>query len=343
MNGRCACHFALSSPIMRSVSSMTYIELHARSAFSFLRGASIPEELAERCATLNQPSMALVDFDGFYGSPRFHQQMNKQNLTAYLGSEILCVDGTRFPLLIRNRQGYQNLCRLISRMKLRTSKHPKSGEEPAATLDELAEFSGGLLCLTGDAEGPLARGFKTGAARETVELLQRIFQPENVYLELQRHFNRNEEARNQAVIDLAKSMRAPLVATNGVCYAQPHQREILDAFTCLRYKTTLTEAGHLLEQNSDRYLKSTGQMMRLFADVPEAIANTVNIASRLQFTLADLGYEFPHYPVPDGETESSFLRKRTEEGAIWRYGAPSTERYQKAHKQIDRELALIEK
>ncbi len=84
-------------------------------------------------------------------------------------------------------------------------------------------------------------------------------------------------------------------------------------------------------------------MSRLFADVPDAIANTCSIAAQLQFTLADLGYQFPHYPVSDGETEASFLRKRTEEGAIWRYGARDSERYQRAAKQIDRELALIEK
>ncbi len=341
--------FALYSPILVSV-AIPFIELHARSAFSFLRGACLPEEYAEQCAAFDQPAMALVDFDGVYGAPRFHQAMQKKGLTAYLGAEILGVDGARYPLLIRNRTGYQNLCRLITRMKLRTTKHPKPGLEPAATIDELAEFSEGLLCLTGDHDGPLAHGLRDGAlegGRKTIERLQRIFKPENVYLELQRHFHRDEEVRNQAVIELARSMRAPLVATNAACYAQPSERELLDVFTCLYNKTTLARAGRLLEQNSDRILKSTGEMARLFADVPDAIVNTVNIASQLKFTLADLGYQFPHYPVPDGESEASFLRKRTEEGALFRYGGrygdPSTDRYKKAHKQIERELALIEK
>jgi error-prone DNA polymerase len=323
--------------------SIPYIELHARSAFSFLRGACVPEEYAEQCAALNQPAMALVDFDGVYGAPRFHLAMKKKNLTAYLGADVLCVDGARYPLLIRSRTGYQNLCRMITRMKLRTGKHPKPGQEAAATLDELAEFSEGLICLTGDAEGPLARGLRAGhidqPGRDAVERLQRIFKPENVYLELQRHFDRDEEARNQAVIELARAMRAPLVATNGVCYAQPGERELLDVFTCLRHKTTLARAGRMLEQNSERFLKSAEEMSRLFSDVPEAIVNTVNIAAQLKFTLADLGYQFPHYPVPEGESEASFLRKRTEEGARWRYG----DRYEKARPQIERELALIEK
>jgi error-prone DNA polymerase len=324
-----------------------FIELHARSAFSFLRGACIPEEYAEQCAAFDQPGMALLDFDGVYGAPRFHQAMQKKGLTAYLGSEVLGVDGARYPLLIRNRTGYQNLCRMITRMKLRTTKHPKPGQEPAATTDDLEEFSDGLLCLTGDTEGPLARGLSNGDGRKSIERLQRIYGPENVYLELQRHFHRAEEARNQAVIELARSMRLPLVATNGACYAQPSERELLDVFTCLRHKTTLARAGRLLEQNSERILKNTLEMSRLFNDLPEAIANTVNIASQLKFTLADLGYQFPHYPVPDGESEASFLRKRVEEGALFRYGGRngdrSTERYKKAIRQIERELALIEK
>jgi error-prone DNA polymerase len=319
--------------------SIPYIELHARSAFSFLRGACVPEEYAEQCAALGQPAMALVDFDGVYGAPRFHLAMKKKNLTAYLGAEVLCADGARYPLLIRSRAGYQNLCRMITRMKLRTGKHPKPGQEAAATLAELEDFSEGLICLTGDAEGPLARGLYKGEGRAVVERLQRTFKPENVYLELQRHFDRDEEARNQAVMELARSMRAPLVATNGVCYAQPGERELLDVFTCLRHKTTLARAGRLLEQNSERFLKSSAEMTRLFSDVPEAMVNTVNIAAQLKFTLADLGYQFPHYPVPDGESEASFLRKRVEEGAAWRYG----DRYEKARPQIERELALIEK
>jgi error-prone DNA polymerase len=323
--------------------SIPYIELHARSAFSFLRGACVPEEYAEQCAALDQPAMTLVDFDGVYGAPRFHLAMKKKNLTAYLGAEVLCTDGARYPLLIRSRTGYQNLCRMITRMKLRTGKHPKPGQEAAATLDELAEFSEGLICLTGDAEGPLARGLYKGEGRAAVERLQCIFKHENVYLELQRHFDRHEEARNQAVMELARAMRAPLVATNGVCYAQPGERELLDVFTCLRHKTTLTRAGRLLEQNSERFLKSAEEMSQLFNDVPEAIVNTANIAAQLKFTLADLGYQFPHYPVPEGESEASFLRKRTEEGAVFRYGGRYGDRYEKARPQIERELALIEK
>ena len=316
-----------------------YVELHARSAFSFLRGGCTPEDYAQRCTELNQAGMALLDFDGVYGAPRFHQAMTKAGHVPYLGAEVACTDGARYPLLVENRRGYQNLCRMISRMKLRTGKHPKPGREAAASPEELAEFAEGLICLTGTEDGPLAQGLRKEEGRAAVERLQRIFGERNVYLELQRHNDRDQEARNQAVMELGRAMNLPLLATNGVCYAEPRQRELVDAFTCLRHHTTLARAGRLLERNAERYPKQGEEMKRLFADVPGAIAQTGELASRLQFTLADLGYQFPHYPVPEGQTEASFLRERTYEAARKRYRDDD----KKAWKQIDKELALIEK
>src|SRR5213075_801335 len=136
-----------------------------------------------------------------------------------------------------------------------------------------------------------------------------IFGRNNVYIELQRHYDRDEEGINLRARALAETYRLPLLATNGVRYASPHQREILDVFTCIRNHRTLETAGRLLAKTSDRYLKTPAQMARLFHDLPEAIANTVELSRRLQFTLKDLGYEFPKYPVGDGETMASFLRK----------------------------------
>src|SRR5205814_3315361 len=161
----------------------------------------------------------------------------------------------------------------------------------------------------------------------------------NVFVELQRHYDREEEAINQQAVALAKTFRLPLLATNGIRYASPRQREILDVFTCIRNHRTLETAGRLLAKNSDRHLKTPAQMVRLFHDVPAAVGHTVELSRRLQFTLKDLGYEFPKYPVGDGETMASFLRKRTEEGARNRF-QPYNE---KSRRQIERELALIEK
>ncbi|MFY9556512.1 MAG: error-prone DNA polymerase [Blastocatellia bacterium] len=342
-----------------------YVELHARSAFSFLEGASLPEELASVCKELGGQAMALLDRNGVYGAPRFHMAAKKLGIKAHIGAEISVVFGstsrvmnlgsgitdhgshiTTLPLLVKNRAGYQNLCRLITLIKLRAPKHAKPGEV-AATLDELAAHAQGMICLTGGEDGPLAHALGGGGldqAVTTTEQLIDIFGRRNVYAELQRHFNREEESRNQAVVDIARRFRLPLLATNGVCYAASARRQLADVLTCVRNHVQLETAGRLLARNSDRYLKPASAMSNLFADLPEAVGNTVELSSRLGFTLQDLGYEFPKYPVPSGETMDSFLRKRTYEGARERYKAMNGKPiYQRAFKQIDRELALIEK
>jgi error-prone DNA polymerase len=314
-----------------------YIELHARSAFSFLEGSSTPEELAAICAAAGMDAMALLDRDGVYGSPSFYLAAKKLSLKAHIGAEVTSPQGWRYPLLVESQAGYQNLCRLITRMKLRAKKG-----EGHAFPEEIAASSGGLICLTGGPEGPLAYALARGgieAASASVARLCEQFGCGNVYVELQRHFCREEEARNQAALEIARTLKLPLLATNGVCYAQPSQREILDVFTCIRHHRTLAAAGKLLARNSERHLKSPAGMARLFSDLPEAIANTRLLSSRLKFSLSDLGYQFPKYPTPDGESQIVFLRRRAQDGMLWRYG-PENER---ARLQIERELAMIER
>ena len=404
-----------------------YVELHARSAFSFLRGAATPEELIAVCSAFDMPAMALLDNEGVYGAARFHLAAKKLKIKAHIGAEItvrwdssfglnrtmsavgaavnspgrqpgaqdspsiialeegyrlsrnssltkppVTPEGARsifshrdpradargysllplrgsqsrfftLPLLVRNRPGYQNLCRLITLMKLRVPKHARPGE-CAVTLDELAEYADGLVCLTGDSDGPLVQeiNHREHRGQQTItERLIEIFGKENVYAELQRHFNRDEEARNHAVIKVARRLKLPLLATNGVCYATRVQRQVADVFTCIRNHVRLETAGQLLSINSERFVKSPKEMTELFADLPDAIANTVELSARLEFTLKDLGYEFPKYPVPPGETMTSFLRKRTYEGAHRRYGCNGE--FKRAEKQIEHELKLIEK
>ena len=358
-----------------------YIELHARSAFSFLEGSSLPEDLAGICARLDMPAMALLDTDGVYGAPRFHLAAKKIGIKAHIGAEVTaflprshgdteksnpplkinnqplknssvsepalsvaegCVRGEfRLPLLVSSRTGYQNLCRLITKMKLRAKKGEGSVRE-----EELEEHAQGLICLTGGAEGPLAAALRHGGieeARKQVERLIGWFGRGNVYIELQRHFHREEETRNRAAIAIARSLNLPLLATNSVCYATAKDRELCDAFTAIRHHRTLSTAGRLLARNSERHLKSPQEMQQLFADLPEAIRNTRELSSRLEFTLNDLGYQFPRYPVPDGETMNSVLRERAWEGFRQRYGRASADMQTRARRQIERELVLIEK
>ncbi len=314
-----------------------YVELHAASAFSFLEGASTPEALVDRAAALGYPALALVDRDGVYGAPRFYSAARAAGLKAIVGADLTMAgpggrpwETWRLPVLVASRQGYRQLCRLISRMKLRAPKG-----EGALSLDELEGHTTGLVALVGRA-ALAGRGFGVGGL---VDRLVGLFGRENVYIELQRHLVRAEEADNQALVALASAFRVPVVATNGVRYADADARPVADVLTCLRHKTTLAEAGRRLSVNAERFLKPPAEMARLFADQPAAVAATRELADRLEFTLADLGYRFPDYPVPAGETQASFLRKIVEVGARERY-QPYHER---ARQQIARELDLIEK
>jgi len=294
-----------------------YVELHARSAFSFLEGGSLPEALAITAAGLGLPALALLDKNGFYGSPRLHMAAKRTGIRAHVGTELSVTDEhgiTQYPLLCESQQGYQNLSRLISKTKLRVPKHSDS----AAQFHELEEHTAGVICLTGDEHGPLASALQRGGAdtgRGLLKKLVGIFGPNNVYVELQRHFQREQEYRNRIAIDLARELNLPLLATNGVSYATAADREILDVFTCIKNKRQLGTAGRLLCQNSERHLRTAAQMAQTFADIPEAICNTIELSGRLQFSLEKLGYEFPRYPVPAGETMDSFLYGRTWEGA----------------------------
>src|SRR2546428_2001929 len=318
-----------------------YTELHARSAFSFLEGASVPEELAGACAEQEMGAMALLDRDGVYGAPRFHLAAKKLSIKAHIGAEITSAAGWRYALLVESRAGYQNLCRLITHMKL----HAKKGEA-RVSAEDLAGHTTGLICLTGGEEGPLAHALNQGGMEEAAQCVQQLchlFGRENVYIELQRHFCREEEACNQAAIEIARKLSLPLLATNGVCHALPHQREVLDVFTCIRHHRNLNTAGRLLARNSERHLNSPAEMERLFSDLPEAIANTQVLSSRLQFTLKDLGYQFPKYPVPEGQSQMQCLRERAYQGMITRYGSRDATGNERARKQIERELHLIEK
>src|SRR5438876_3418088 len=128
-----------------------YVELHARSAFSFLDATPLPEDLAEQAARLEQPAIALVDRDGVYGAPRLYRACTRLGLTPLVGAAVTLADGGQLPLLVEDREGYRNLCRLLTRIKMRAPKG-----QGAATLEDLAEHAGGLVCLTGGVEGPVA-------------------------------------------------------------------------------------------------------------------------------------------------------------------------------------------
>lgn len=311
------------------------VELHAASAFSFLRASSSPEDLAERAAGLGYSALALVDRDTLSGAPRFFKAARSLGLRPLVGAELTLEGGGALPLLVESRRGYRHLSRLITRTK---ADRPKGeGRLPLEWLEPGAAESGGPL------EGLVALpGVETlGRVPDTDRLARLIqaFGTTGVFLDVQRHRRREQEVANQALLDLADALGLRAVATNGVRHARSKGRALLDVMTCIREKRTLRTAGRLLSENADRHLKRPKAMEALFADRPELLQNAEALGERLEFTLEDLGYRFPDYPVPAGETAFSYLRQVTEAGARERYRPY----HEKARRQIERELQLIGK
>src|SRR6266446_1373587 len=314
-----------------------FIELHAQSAFSFLEGAELPEAYAAAAARLGMPAVALCDRDGVYGAPRFTRAALDAGVKPIIGSEITLTDGSRLPLLVEDREGYQNLCHLITRMKLGAAKG-----SAAVTLAELAPYAAGLVCLTGGAYGPLALRLDAGdvaGARGALERLVTIFGRSSCYVEVQRHLEREQERVVQGLVALARAAHIPLVATSQPLHARPEGRLLADVFTCIREKTDLDHAGRLLAVNGERRLRSDREMTRLFHDLPDALTNTGELALRLGFTLKDLGYRFPDFPLPPGQTPLAHLRELVARGVRARYGTgPLATR---ARRQVAYEIDVI--
>jgi error-prone DNA polymerase len=314
---------------------MAYVELHARSAFSFLRGGSLPESLMAEAGRLQLPALALGDRDGVYGAVRLHMAAQEAGVRALVGCELTMDDGSVVPVLVATQAGYRGLCALLTTAHLRAPKG-----ESRIGWREMAEASEGLVALTGDEDGPVRRAWRergADAAAMAGSRLAAIFGPDRLYVEIQRHFIPGEEEENEFLIGWARTAGLPLLATNGVLHAAPEAVRVVDVFTCLREHTTLDAAGRRLARNHERHLKSPAAMAALFADLPEAVANTERLAEKLLFTLADLGYRFPDYGVPAGESQDSFLRKVTYFGAQQRYGSVVGD----VRRQLERELALI--
>jgi error-prone DNA polymerase len=328
-------------PAARAAAPLPYAELRAASAFSFLDGASLPEDLVARAAELGLPAVALVDRNGVPGAPRFWKAAKAAGIKPLVGSEVtLDAREACFPqrltLLAESRRGYQNLCKLVTAA---ASGKPKG--EACATWAEVAAHAEGLHVLTGGDESPLAARLASDdrdGARAWLERLAHAF-PSRVHVELQRHGRRDEERRNRDLAELAERLRLPLVATQGARFAHARDKPLFDVLTTIRHHTTLDAAGSRLAPNRERHLKSAAEMARLFADRPRALTHAWELSQRLAFTLDDLGYRFPDFPVPAGETPASYLAQVTWSAARARFRPLSA----KAQAQIQKELALIAK
>src|SRR5213080_1617656 len=256
-------------------STTDYVELRCRSAFSFLAGASLPEDLIDQAAALGYDVLALADRSGVYGAPRFFTAARRAGIRPLVGAEVAVEGAGLLWLLVEDRDGYRNLCRLLT-------------------------------------AGALGR--PQGEARVGERLARRL-------------------------ADLAAAHRVPVVATNDVRHARPEGRALLDVLTCMRLGTTLDAAGRRLLANAERHLKSPTEMAALFHDMPGAIRESRRIAERCAFTLADLGYRFPEFPLPAGETAVGHLRMLAYAGARDRYRTITP----RVRAQLEHELGMIER
>ncbi|MCW1915529.1 PHP domain-containing protein [Luteolibacter sp. GHJ8] len=309
---------------------LPFSEFHARSAFSFLRGASDPEVLMERAAQIGLGTIAITDHEGFYGSARAYHEARKRGLRAITGA-TLEIDGAHIPVICATRQGYQTLSRHL------TNRHLKE------IVSHGALNQGDLIALTGDREGPVIRHLLRDdreAALLAARALIHTFGHRNLYVEILRHGLRDDAKLNRQLVDLARHLRLPLLASNAPLYAARENRLLADAFTCLRHHTSLDAAGLLLEPNGERHLKSPRQMTALFADLREALENTLELSERIDFTLENLGYEFPSLPDENGKMmnlseQTEYLKRQCELGVVEKYREVTQDIRDKIAKEID--------
>ncbi|MEV6346664.1 error-prone DNA polymerase [Actinoplanes sp. NPDC051851] len=336
--------------LVRAESGTDYAELHCHTNFSFLDGASHPEELAEEAARLGLTGLAVTDHDGFYGVVRFSQSARELGVRTIFGSELSLglsrpqngepdPEGSHLLALAHGHEGYARLARVISEGQLAGGE---KGRPEYGGLEAIAEtLRDHVLVLTGCRKGtvPLAlatRGVE-GAADELDRLVD-LFGAPNVAVELTDHGDPYDEDRNDVLYALARARRLEVVATGNVHYATPSRRRLATALAAVRARRSLDEMDGWLPAAGVAHLRGGDEMARRFAAYPGAVANAAMYADDLAFDLDLVAPRLPDYPVPDGHTEMSWLRELTREGARQRYG----EHHPRAYRQLEYELRMIE-
>lgn len=314
---------------------MGYVELHAHSNFSLLDGACFPERLAEAASALGMKALALTDHDGLYGAPQFFRSARQAGIKPMIGAEITLEEGFHLTLLVKDKRGYENLSRLITKAQLSGSKG-----KPRIGFDRVAELSEGLFCLSGCKKGEVQFLLLQGRrddAEDAVKKYNSAF-PNRFYLELQHHLDPEDTRLCRGLFDLGKKTGVRAVATNNVHYRQRPEHRLHDVLTCIRNRVSLDESAPFRKANSEYYLKGYDEMRRLSGLPPEAIAQTLAIAEACDFDLDFSSYCFPDFDLPPGETASMHLRRLSYEKALEKYGHLSDG----VKSRLEQELALIE-
>ena len=312
----------------------SYVELRAKSFYSFGLGASHVHELLARAKECGYPALALTDTN-LCGALEFARLAKSLGVHPITGGELRLLDGSRLALLAGTRQGYSNISTLF------TLANAVDRREPRLDPAHLPTHADGVIALTGGRDGPLsAPGARPGQARELLRRLMDWYGEDSVYVELQQGFLDGDTARNHELAALADDTGARVVATNDVHYHVPERYRLQNALVAASLNTTIDQALPHLRPNHHLYLKTPAQMERLFRRRPDALANTLRIAERCGFDLStDLGYQLPSPDVPQGYTPDSFLRRLCYEAAARRYGSVSRQ----VDERLRTELELIRK
>jgi error-prone DNA polymerase len=314
-----------------------YVELHAHSAYSFLDGASQPEELAARAAELGYEALALTDHDGVYGSLEFAHAAKHFGVRPITGTEVTLADGSHVTLLVENTRGYANLCRLLTAAHAHTrdttNREPVPPRLDQALLEELNE---GLVCLSGCARDGLAVRDPNAAAR-----LARAFGRDRFYVELQRPYERGDARRNAHLRDLAAALGVRTIATGDV-HAHDRSRVALqDVLVAVRCCTSLEGCEQERRGNHESVLLSPREMVDRFPDDRDAVRRTVALAERLEFDLTEeLGYRYPDFS-DDAEPAIVQLRRVCESAFVERYSDLNGHK-RRVRRRLEEELALID-
>jgi error-prone DNA polymerase len=313
------------------------VELHAHSAYSFLDGASLPEELATQAAELGYKALALTDHDGVYGSLEFAHAAKALGVRPITGAEVTLTDGSHVTLLVESALGYANLCRLLTATHAGT--RPKEGAEPLLpSLDPtlLAELNGGLVCLSGCARHGIGLRDPNGAA-----VLARAFGRERFFVELQRPYERGDARRLAALRDLAEALDVETVATGDVHAHHPRRAALQDAMVAIRCRTSLEGCEAERRGNRESVLVSPGELEERFPFDRDAVRRTGALAERLEFDLTeDLGYRYPDFS-DTGEPAIRQLARVCDRAFVERYGDANGHKRQ-ARARLDQELKLID-
>src|SRR6202045_584855 len=321
-----------------------YAELHCHSNYSFLEGASHPDELVARARDLEMPALAITDRNGFYGAVKFFGAAQRAGIQPIIGTELTIDDGTTPPkdrvdydrwgdrllLLVEDKVGYTSLCRLISTAQMPNAKgmaRLPAGELSRLSDEQLAPLRGHLIALVAD-------------PKEGLPFYPGVFGRDRAFIELHDHFAPDDRWRNQRLLDLAERHDAPLVITNEVFYATPDRRKLPDVLTAIRHRTTLDDAQRYLHPNAEHYLKSGAEIRQVFGrysrqTVGEGMAHAAEIGQRCRFSFDLVSARFPGFPVPAGETPYSFLYRLCHDAVREKYRPVTSEVAARLQKELD--------